>query len=374
MHPSIKELIGSNSDHTLQMAKLTEGSGDHPFIKCYKIATLNMLNKCFDEAHCRNKDHPYSNNPASFNETDEQYVTRKVEQLVMISGILHAAKVDVIFLQETDVFCTPTGVLLTDPDQIEKLDRAIEIFVKALDTLGYMIEKSNPGDNMKGSITTIYKLDTFRPYGTKPYGCFDDPDRLKHAGYVVSVIKRSDGSRIDLINLHLDYTIFYDQVILDKMYKGIKDNVMIIMGGDTNKCKALMPIKMGPIMISSTVMKDKKTLHLTSMDDRVSSPQFADFDSFFISPSSPSSWVSIYEYLGDTYYVKPVMDGRFGLLQYRQPTNRESPVCLGQPIVAKEILYQFGRRRTESGAPFLDRSTSDSPYHGTVVETQRAAI
>lgn len=219
------------SDHTEQSATLAFFTKEQEPILTLHGSTWNLLNKCFS-THSGNS---YSNNPWNKDEPIKKYICRKEKQIAVIKKILGIisddpsltknTRRDFMFLQEID-FISEDYILHNGLSLRTLLEQELQ-------THGFNIVYSTNIFNCQ-PLAIIYNQDTLQfddqitPRGILP----NNKNKLK--GFACQFIHIESGHRVELINLHLDYTEDYTASIAQLQKQAIKDNLLTVMGGDTN--------------------------------------------------------------------------------------------------------------------------------------------
>lgn len=228
IHPAFSErLHGGLSDHATQSVSvaLVDIDGSKPLSgKEVRGATLNMLNKCSEKKEGKD----YSNNPFNIEENTAQYKARKRKQFEYIIQEVVPHN-DFMLLQEVD------GI--TD----KQLGKA---FWEQLREAGWeLIVTIKPQDSnfTQQPLAIIYNKATLTPVKGTATGILPmtkkgiKAEYEQYRGFAVDFTRNGTNERINIANLHLDFTHKgYSAEIGSEQQKLADRGITSIWGGDTN--------------------------------------------------------------------------------------------------------------------------------------------
>lgn len=299
----LKALGLFGSDHTIQGIKVEDV---YSSIQLYGL-THNMLDKCYDGAHCPIPGQSFSNNPFDVMENDDSYLTRKEIQLnkyldLIDKAIENNTPIDFFFLQEIDIF---TKSLSWDFET--RRNQIVESFFAALKERGWNYEKTQSSDNCKPLIT-LYNNQTLNPWHCNFH--IKDSRNNKNTAFEVLFEHIPTNRMVSLTNMHLDYArdeLLLSQEISDILSMHSKDSyndVLAIAGGDCNHPREQMRYAIGPAGLATALSKDDSG-YVTTMY-RSGTPNT--IDSFFVSKGQINVSSHSCYFFNDRHEVKKVAD------------------------------------------------------------------
>lgn len=351
----LKALGLFGSDHAIQGIKVED---KYSSIQLYGL-THNMLDKCYDGAHCPIPGQSFSNNPFDIMESDDCYLTRKENQLnqylyLIDNAIENNTPIDFFFLQEVDIFAKSlSSEFETRQNQI------VDNFFSALDERGWGYEKTLPNDNCK-PLVTLYNNQTLNPWHCNFH--IKDSRNNKNTAFEVLFEHIPTNRMVALINMHLDYArdeSMLSQEISDilSMHSENSDNdVLAIAGGDCNHPREQMKCAIGPAGLATALSKDDRG-YVTTMY-RSGTPNT--IDSFFLSKERYKGQINVSShscyFFNDLHQVERVSDDspeqrkqsrqELKLTSFNRFKLRSSTLSSSEGI---KVDYEQRRKLTTSG-------------------------
>lgn len=286
----IANISTMGSDHAIQGVEV-----DAPAVGTLRGFTHNMLNKMYSVQNCPAQvQHKFTNNPGNFDESNEEYLSRKAAQLQFyISEIDRHIKegrpYDFAFLQEVDILTRALG----DHDSERRRKAIYENFVEQLKARGWALVKTQQKYNCK-TMVTLYNAQTLKLVGERR-GVLPDGGGNKNTGFESIFAHVKSRRNVILTNLHLDYdkeSETYTKEIAK--YNGEKsaESALTILGGDTNRPRSTLNGTIGTNEYATSFdssMKDGDNYNSFTLLHRTTG-LISSIDSFIV--ASPGSYTA----------------------------------------------------------------------------------
>lgn len=226
--------ISVTSDHLMTTNTFSTEDGIN-----LKISTFNLGNKFHSKAKCHTKDSAgnglYSNNPEDMDETNEQYLARKHQQIDDIvahlkqeHGTYPITPVDALFLQEIDFLISK-----------ERNKKALKKeFLSVLWKNGYCLKMTTPALNAIPQ-AIIYRNDVLEPEAMHAFsghipGTTVGGKKVQNTLFEGRFILLGTDKKVCLASAHLDYEGDYSNELIKYATARAKEGYTTIWGGDTN--------------------------------------------------------------------------------------------------------------------------------------------
>lgn len=239
MMPVMHTLNGYTSDHTIRAISVSDNQTP-PLVG----GTWNLMNQCHGLVHSDTLNKTYSNNPFHADESIDDYRTRKLAQVDYLIQKIQSQQYDFMFLQEVDFLQEDKN----DPGRQAVRTEILDTLKLSLNSIGYDLvttqhqRGAQPKYYSQQPLITIYNTNRLT-YQNKQEGQLanqsgqpaqDGTSRYRYRAFEALFNDVMTGQNVALTNLHLDYANDYTQSI-EQYMKGNTDNdIVTIMGGDTN--------------------------------------------------------------------------------------------------------------------------------------------
>jgi len=284
------------SDHTYQSACFSFYDTDNQLLFSLSGSTWNLQDRGF--ARRPDTKNSFSNNPWDIEECLKEYIKRKNSQFEKIFNEIMIGK-DFLFLQEIDFLVAGDKAGYKIPQKLK--NQLKTYFQKKIHELSWRLlitpASTKESDEKEcHPLGIIYNTKTLF-YLSESRGLFEHP-RSGYRAYEWRFLHTASQTRIALTNLHLAYEIDYNDLIYQYQCAQVKNNLLTIMGGDTNHSSLNMISAIGNSQYATNLEQRNNYSQISHIDNR--SHVVKDYDCFFVNPTK-NSYVKLSELKGEYF-------------------------------------------------------------------------